>query len=652
MGEENNQGVRPGAQIEFVVDLQLAACDGCRFFVTKAGAIQTPDWISNRAIMYAYDRSTLEMIWANRAYEPARKRLANACKDKSISTPIYGQRGHHEMVDAMGMCYNAIVSGLGALNFHEWKEAAMACNDVYDLDFYPMGAAGLEVSIPEGHALHRAESYYKMVVHCAPKRPHRRCTTESDWHRQENVYIPSFACPSCGNSNMDGTISCFKCEMRLEPHSDVSQALENDRAKRVAARKGEPMDYRALQPRSSVNTNRATGQKRERSAGSGPAAIKQQAAKYLGKALKSGARTVMERHSQDPFTAYNNARFGISISGLEQLMVFAQRRIANPPRTKKMIEDRTGFESSAKVCFSFPPEGVDLTLTNHCYVAFIDRFYKLDEAALLAFAVHRNDHVLDILGFSGRVLRPSGPAVQILARIVGFFQDEVQYAVERGETVPELVIPAGEELRIPEGLATLGDRQLNDLLVNTKFARDLPDAFKIRGRASYAFRGRSAQRPLPKARPTSRAGSAADRSDSVPAKSKARPREASPMVSATRMRPTEPNYPPPGRDVPASSSAAPMRPPEPSGPPPTSLVVDSRGNPIDSSQPRKPYFTRHDALLWARVKASRDPRVPRGMEDRAIPKYGDLNDFHILPPEHVGYFLSGWKETSHGIRLY
>ena len=515
-----------------------------------------------------------------------------------------------------------------------------------------LGGAGLEVSIPEGHALHRAESYYKMVVHCAPKHPHRRCTTESDWHRQENVYIPSFACPSCGNSNMDGTISCFKCEMRLEPHSDVSQALENDRAKRVAARKGEPMDYRALQPRSSVNTNRATGHKRERSAGSGPAAIKQQAAKYLGKALKSGARTVMERHSKDPFTAYNNARFGISISGLEQLMVFAHMRIANPPRTKKMIEDRTGFEGSAKVCFSFPPEGADLTLTNHCYVAFIDRFYKLDEAALLAFAVHRNDHVLDILGFSGRVLKPSGPAVQILARIVGFFQDEVQYAVERGENVPELVIPAGEELRIPEGLAALGDRQLNDLLVNTKFARDLPDALKVRERTNYAFRGRSAQRPLPKARPTSRAGTAANRSESVPAKSKARPREASPMVSATRMRPTEPNYPPPGRDVPASSSAAPMRPPEPSGPPPTTLVVDSRGNLIDPSQPRKPYFTRHDALLWARLKASRDPRVPRGMEDRAIPKYGDLNDFHILPPEHVGYFLSGWKETNHGIRLY
>ena len=169
----------------------------------------------------------------------------------------------------------------------------------------------------------------------------------------------------------------------------------------------------------------------------------------------------MERQSKDPVQAYDSARFGISISGLEQLMIFAKMKIANPPRTRQMIEDRTGFGGSAKVCFSFPSEGEDLTLTNHCYVAFVDRFYKLDEAALLAFAVHRNDCVLEIIGFSGRVLKPAGPAAQILARIVGFFQDEVNYAVERGETVPELVIPAGEELSIPEGLASLGDRQLN-----------------------------------------------------------------------------------------------------------------------------------------------------------------------------------------------
>ncbi|CAE6931894.1 unnamed protein product, partial [Symbiodinium sp. CCMP2592] len=402
----SNQGVRPGAQLEFVIDLQLAACDGCRFFETKAGALQTPDWISTRAILYAYDRSTQEMIWANRAYEPARKRLAQACKDKSLNTPIYGERGHQELIDANGYCFNYLVAGLGYRNFDTWKDAAKACKDVYDLDFYPTSMCGLDIRIPEGHALQGSESLYKMVVHVAPKQPHQKCNDESDWRRQENVSIPSFACPSCGTSNVDGTICCYRCESRLEPHSDVSMALENTRAKQVAARKGEPLDYRALQPSGEVNSNRATGNKRDRSAGSGPAAVRQQAAKYLGKALKAGSRTVVERQSRDPFTAYNNARFGISITGLEQLMIFARMRIANPPRSRQMIHDRTGFDGAAKVSFSFPPEGEDLTLTDHCFVAFVDRFYKLDEAALLAFAVHRNGYVMDILGFSGRVLKP------------------------------------------------------------------------------------------------------------------------------------------------------------------------------------------------------------------------------------------------------
>ncbi|CAE7441018.1 MBF1B [Symbiodinium sp. CCMP2592] len=597
----SNQGVRPGAQLEFVIDLQLAACDGCRFFETKAGALQTPDWISNRAILYAYDRSTQEMIWANRAYEPARKRLAQACKDKSLNTPIYGERGHQELVDANGYCYNYLVAGLGYRNFDTWKDAAKACKDVYDLDFYPTSMCGLDIRIPEGHALQGSESLYKMVVHVAPKHPHQRCNDESDWRRQENVSIPSFGCPSC----------------------DVSMALENTRAKQVAARKGEPLDYRALQPSGEVNSNRATGNKRDRSAGSGPAAVRQQAAKYLGKALMAGSRTVVVRQSRDPFTAYNNARFGISITGLEQLMIFARMRIANPPRSRQMIHDRTGFDGAAKVSFSFPPEGEDLTLTDHCFVAFVDRFHKLDEAALLAFAVHRNGYVMDILGFSGRILKPTGPVVQILARIVGFFQDEVRYAVERGERVPELVLPANQELRVPEGLASLGDRQLNELLINTKFARQLPGAKGVNERVGYAFRagrtetrGRSAQPPIPKARPTTRATGSAQRAGSVPPKPRARPRDPSPGVAATRMRPTEPSYPPPGRDVPGSSTDAPMRPPEPKG---------------------------HDALLWARLKASRDKNVPRGMEDRAVPAFHDLNDFHLLAPEHVGYFLSGWK---------
>ncbi|OLP99416.1 hypothetical protein AK812_SmicGene18047 [Symbiodinium microadriaticum] len=60
-------------------------------------------------------------------------------------------------------------------------------------------------------------------------------------------------------------------------------------------------------------------------------------------------------------------------------------------------------------------------------------FARIDEAAPLSFAVRRNGMVLEVLGFSGKILEPSGPAVQILTKLVGFFQ--------------------GEELSVPQGLA-------------------------------------------------------------------------------------------------------------------------------------------------------------------------------------------------------
>ncbi|CAE7245522.1 aop3 [Symbiodinium sp. KB8] len=134
--------LKPGAQVEFVIDLQVAACDGCRFFITK------------------------ETVWADRGYEAVRKRLAETCKDKSLGIPVFG---------------------------------------------------------PEGHR------------------------TERGLPRQENIGIASLACPNCSSSNLGGGICCFRSDARLEPYSDVSMALEGDKAKRLAARKGEPMNFMALQ---------------------------------------------------------------------------------------------------------------------------------------------------------------------------------------------------------------------------------------------------------------------------------------------------------------------------------------------------------------------------------------------------------------------
>ena len=65
---EDNEDVRPGAQIEIVIDLQLRVLEGCRLFQTQSGALQTFDWISNRNVVYAFDRFSSAPVWANRAY--------------------------------------------------------------------------------------------------------------------------------------------------------------------------------------------------------------------------------------------------------------------------------------------------------------------------------------------------------------------------------------------------------------------------------------------------------------------------------------------------------------------------------------------------------------------------------------------------------
>ena len=64
----DNEGLRENAEIEVVIDLQLAALEGVRLLRTASGCIQTPDWISNRYITFIYDRRSNEPVWHNRAY--------------------------------------------------------------------------------------------------------------------------------------------------------------------------------------------------------------------------------------------------------------------------------------------------------------------------------------------------------------------------------------------------------------------------------------------------------------------------------------------------------------------------------------------------------------------------------------------------------
>ena len=52
----DNEGIRENAEIEVVVDVQLAALEDVRFLKTASGCLQTPDWVSNRYITFIYNR--------------------------------------------------------------------------------------------------------------------------------------------------------------------------------------------------------------------------------------------------------------------------------------------------------------------------------------------------------------------------------------------------------------------------------------------------------------------------------------------------------------------------------------------------------------------------------------------------------------------
>ena len=93
--------------------------------------------------------------------------------------------------------------------------------------------------------------------------------------------------------------------------------------------------------------------------------------------------------SENPFTAYNHVRFGITISSMEMVAKIAHMKIANPGRTRAMIERGSGYEVDAKLCHSVPDDARQIKETE-VYVAFMERFYTVPETAIMALAVNRS----------------------------------------------------------------------------------------------------------------------------------------------------------------------------------------------------------------------------------------------------------------------
>ena len=295
----------------------------------------------------------------------------------------------------------------------------------------------------------------------------------------------------------------------------------------------------------------------------------------------------------------------------------------------------------AKLCYSVPDDAQQINETE-VYVAFMDRFYTVPETAIIALAVNRSGSgPFTILGFvNGAIVELDLDPPIMMARLITFADRQVRHAFATRRTLPKFVIQ--QELSIPEVYADLGDRQLNEILSNTRYhvrRRHACDNFQDQFKVAKAFESRSDVRDAP-GRSRGRSVPAQPLTLPITSRPKARPRTESPSGPNVRQRVDQP----PSQAPPLTSYATRNS---------TAHVFDNLGYEIDPGQPRQPHFTRLDSLQWARLKAARDPRVPQGLESQAIPKFEDLNDYVILGADHADYYLAGWAEYNvRGERVY
>ena len=262
------EGVRPDAEIEFVVDLQMAALDGVRIFETAAGAVQTPDWLSNRYLVYAYRRSSNEPIWINRAYEHARLRIDKAVKEFAAHRnvlPVFDNDPYRCMTDGAATSFLDYLKIPPEENFTEWAPLAADAYTPFQLHYEPnWDYGGQPVRIPEGHPLYPAlhNACWGMRALVLPTQTaltvDRKLRGDPRFFRhQQCVAFPNFNCPFCDcNDLIDGLTKCLKCEERLTLPTDLAKMAQPFEARDDATRRGRPMNIFEIQPSIGLNSNR------------------------------------------------------------------------------------------------------------------------------------------------------------------------------------------------------------------------------------------------------------------------------------------------------------------------------------------------------------------------------------------------------------
>ena len=272
---------------------------------------------------------------------------------------------------------------------------------------------------------------------------------------------------------------CIECSTRLEPHTDQSVITEYMREREDAVRKQRPANPMLSTPGTGINRNRQRvrfeGADEQRETSSAASALRN-TCKQMVKRAEAWGLGDLENIVENPIDAYSTSRVGLSVSSLAELATYAHIRIPDIGERAKGGAGRHGSQQvvDARMAYVWPPGAQTLDLLTKCLISFQDRFYKLDEIAVVIFEAIKSNRVPGflILDFSGNVEEFVGniAVVQIMTRLGNMFDNNRRRAANRGEHLPTLQFDG--QLRIPEGFASLGDRQLNAIMANTRFFKE------------------------------------------------------------------------------------------------------------------------------------------------------------------------------------
>ena len=250
------------------------------------------------------------------------------------------------------------------------------------------------------------------------------------------------------------------------------------REREDAVRKNRQANPMLLAPSTGINRNRQRvrfeGLDEQKESISAASALRNKCKQMVKRADQRGLGN-LENIVDNPIDAYNMSRVGLSVSSFAELATYAYTRLPDISQRAKGGAGKHGAHQTvdARLAYVWPLDSTQLDLLTKCLVSFQDRFYKLDEISILIFAAIKSNRVPGflILDFAGNVHEFVGDkaVVQIMTELANLFLDNLPRAKGRNERKHELMFDG--ELRIPEGFASLGDRQLNAIMANTRFFR-------------------------------------------------------------------------------------------------------------------------------------------------------------------------------------